>query len=680
MPKPVILPGGPAFDWPPRENLPPQLYEYLVLIHTRLFGPPRGDLDLDNIAVSTLAVDHALTTNRDADGHTQYLTTARHAAIQGNVHGVTADDVGRTIAQWNAALLQGQALSAAVPASNDLLTWTGATWEPKAATFTAPVSSVFGRTGVVVAATNDYTWAQIDKAVSSIADLTTRLTTDVTEGTNLYYTDARARAALSGTSPISYTEATGVIALTTGSVDHNSLSNLAVGDVHTQYLLADGTRGLSAAWDAGSWQIRAETFQSDITTGTAPLTVASTTKVTNLNADLLDDQSGAYYLDAANFTGANWTDLTDAGATTLHKHDHGGQDGLSDDDHSGHPWLLGRSGGQTLIGGTGSGDDLTLQSTSHATKGTLFLDDAVVLWPNHPTSGAALDLVAYTKTFTNTGTTVLDVFDISPTISYANLMSYRVLNAGGTFNRSTDSIFSLFQLFACNQTEITTGAINPWTMLALSDNSISEHQGTGSAQQIMVQNVKAVRHNAGSGTYTCANLVGFRDVPSLSALTAGGTMACTERAALWAQDIGFTATGTVTLARNLGVSIDNLTVGTSGNRTVTLAAGIYSNVSSGTNRWFLFGNGTGASVHKGKFRLGDTTAPTELLELSAGNLYIVGGSSQGYIDIGEYATTTDAAAPADNRARIYVRDNGAGKEQVVARFATGAVQVIATEP
>ena len=72
---------------------------------------------------------------------------------------------------------------------------------------------------------------------------------------------------------------------------------------------------------------------STLITGTAPLVIASTTKVTNLNADLLDDQSGAYYLDSANFTGTNWTDLTDTGATTLHKHDHGGMDGLADNDH-----------------------------------------------------------------------------------------------------------------------------------------------------------------------------------------------------------------------------------------------------------------------------------------------------------------------------------------------------------
>jgi hypothetical protein len=41
------------------------------------------------------------------------------------------------------------------------------------------VSSVFGRTGVVTAQTNDYTWAQINKATSSIADITTRNHSDL---------------------------------------------------------------------------------------------------------------------------------------------------------------------------------------------------------------------------------------------------------------------------------------------------------------------------------------------------------------------------------------------------------------------------------------------------------------------------------------------------------------------
>ena len=118
-----------------------------------------------------------------------------------------------------------------------------------------------------------------------------------------------------------------------GGVDHGNLSGLTDDD-HAQYLLKNGTRALTANWDAGSFEIRAQTLESDVATGTAPLTIASTTLVTNLNADLLDSQTGSYYLDSDNFTGTEWTDLTDAGATTLHKHDHGGQDGLADDDHT----------------------------------------------------------------------------------------------------------------------------------------------------------------------------------------------------------------------------------------------------------------------------------------------------------------------------------------------------------
>jgi hypothetical protein len=59
-------------------------------------------------------------------------------------------------------------------------------------------------------------------------------------------------------------------------------------------------------------------------------------------------------------------------------------------------------------------------------------------------------------------------------------------------------------------------------------------------------------------------------------------------------------------------------------------------------------------------------------------------SEDGAMRIGDYVEMpergSDPAAPASNNARLYVRDNGAGKTQLVARFPTGAVQVVATEP
>jgi hypothetical protein len=60
-------------------------------------------------------------------------------------------------------------------------------------------------------------------------------------------------------------------------------------------------------------------------------------------------------------------------------HDHGEHTGLADDDHAQYALLIGRSGGQTLTGGTGAGDNLRLQSTSHATKGDVIAGDPLLL-------------------------------------------------------------------------------------------------------------------------------------------------------------------------------------------------------------------------------------------------------------------------------------------------------------
>lgn len=79
-------------------------------------------------------------------------------------------------------------------AMGDWAIFNGSVWEKSLAT--DAVTSVFGRIGVVTAQTGDYTWAQINKATSDLADLTTR--------------------------------------------SHNDLSDLDTGDPHPQYLLDNG--------------------------------------------------------------------------------------------------------------------------------------------------------------------------------------------------------------------------------------------------------------------------------------------------------------------------------------------------------------------------------------------------------------------------------------------------------
>lgn len=100
-----------------------------------------------------------------------------------------------------------------------------------------------------------------------------------------------------------------------------------------------------------------------------------------------DGVSGNPSIDAteANFTlsniGGSVTDaqvpntITLDNLTQITTRDHGSLTGLSDDDHSIYALLAGRSGGQTLKGGSGSGENLTLKSTSHATLGGVILDD-----------------------------------------------------------------------------------------------------------------------------------------------------------------------------------------------------------------------------------------------------------------------------------------------------------------
>ncbi len=57
--------------------------------------------------------------------------------------------------------------------------------------------------------------------------------------------------------------------------------------------------------------------------------------------------------------------------------DHGSVGGLADDDHTQYLLLAGRSGGQVAYGGTASGDDLDLSSTSDATKGEVLLGQSL---------------------------------------------------------------------------------------------------------------------------------------------------------------------------------------------------------------------------------------------------------------------------------------------------------------
>ncbi len=75
----------------------------------------------------------------------------------------------------------GGTVSSIVYVVGDWIVSNGTAWEK--VDNTDAVATVFGRTGAIVSATNDYTWAQIDKTTSSLLDLTTRSASDLNTGT-----------------------------------------------------------------------------------------------------------------------------------------------------------------------------------------------------------------------------------------------------------------------------------------------------------------------------------------------------------------------------------------------------------------------------------------------------------------------------------------------------------------
>jgi hypothetical protein len=91
---------------------------------------------------------------------------------------VEADLPGLSAAKTSSGIFATARLGSGTASSSTYLRG-DQTW----AALPAAVTSVFGRAGAVVAASGDYTWAQIDKTTSSLADLATRSAGDLTTGT-----------------------------------------------------------------------------------------------------------------------------------------------------------------------------------------------------------------------------------------------------------------------------------------------------------------------------------------------------------------------------------------------------------------------------------------------------------------------------------------------------------------
>jgi hypothetical protein len=200
-----------------------------------------------------------------------------------------------------------------------------------------------------------------------------------------------------------------------------------------------------------------------------------------------------------------------------------------------------------------------------------------------------------------------------------------------------------------------------------------------------------VRPEHASGTMT--NAVGGEFISEHAATAAVTSMASLETQSYIANSGGGT--------NSYGVLVTQGGRTTGGTGTITNAFGVFVNAfgTGYTNKWAFFSGDTSAksylagglllSAGQGIYRpdgTGLSYLPGNGTSFFYGNQEFrnTGGSTvywsfneAGYF---EGIEVSDPAAPSTNSGRLYFRDNGAGKTQLVVRFPTGAVQVLATEP
>jgi|GEM_PF-1763805 len=297
------------------------------------------------------------------------------------------------------------------------------------------ISSVFGRTGAITAVSGDYTTDQVTEATNlyytqgrfdtafglktttnlsegtnlyyTDARFDTRLaaksTSDLIEGTNLYFRDDRARAALSAVGPIVYDDVIGVIsvdqadAVTDGYLSSTDWSTFAdkqnaiTTGTSAQYLRGDLTLATfptaitaftnDAGYIAGNDSI---TLSGDISgSGTTAITATiGADKVTNAmlaGSITASKLVGTDIVTLGTITTGTWngspvTDGYITSAATWNSKQNALTFSTGLTNTSGtitNNLSTGISGGQSVIGGTASGNSLTLSSTTNATKGSI---------------------------------------------------------------------------------------------------------------------------------------------------------------------------------------------------------------------------------------------------------------------------------------------------------------------
>jgi hypothetical protein len=250
---------------------------------------------------------------------------------------------------------------------------------------------------------------------------------------------------------------------------------------------------------------------------------AALTRVNDTNVTVTLGGSPTTALLAATSLTLGWTGQLSVarggtGVAALSSLDHGAFGGQTDDDHTQYALLVGRAGGQTLIGGTASLEILTLQGSAHGDGGLIVLNNDTIV-----STASDVAAVKVSPTFTGSSNVVRGIQSLPTFQPSASIGAAIAFSFAGIGDPATGKTISLLTGGAgAYQTGSSGGAITDGYGFYVDSPTLGSVKPTGSTG-LIIQNQGASGITNVYGLQTAAQTGGTNNYGHFLNIMSGNT-------------------------------------------------------------------------------------------------------------------------------------------------------------